>query len=51
LVVLTEWDEFRWVDLAEVRARLARANIVDTRNLLDKPAAQRQGFAYQGVGR
>ncbi len=51
LVVLTEWDEFRWIDLGDVRARLATANIVDTRNLLDRAAAVRQGFTYQGVGR
>jgi UDPglucose 6-dehydrogenase len=51
LVVLTEWDEFRWLDLHEVRRRLARPEIVDTRNLLDRAAAIRAGFRYQGVGR
>jgi UDPglucose 6-dehydrogenase len=51
LVVLTEWDEFRWVDLDDVKARLAKPNIVDTRNLLDRSAALRAGFTYQGVGR
>lgn len=51
LVVLTEWDEFRWLDLDEVKRRLARPAIVDTRNLLDRAAALRTGFTYQGVGR
>jgi UDPglucose 6-dehydrogenase len=51
LVVLTEWDEFRWLELTTVKERLARAQIVDTRNLLDRSAAIRLGFAYQGVGR
>lgn len=51
LLVLTEWDEFRWIDLHEVRQRLAGSSIVDTRNLLDRAAAVRAGFAYQGVGR
>jgi UDPglucose 6-dehydrogenase len=51
LAVLTEWDEFRWLDLLEVRSRLARPSIVDTRNLLDRSAALRGGFDYQGVGR
>ncbi|MEQ1700755.1 MAG: UDP binding domain-containing protein, partial [Ilumatobacteraceae bacterium] len=51
LVVLTEWDEFRWIDLHEVRQRLSGSSIVDTRNLLDRAAAVRAGFAYQGVGR
>jgi UDPglucose 6-dehydrogenase len=51
LLVLTEWDEFRWIDLQQIRSRLARASIVDTRNLLDRAAALRAGFSYQGVGR
>jgi UDPglucose 6-dehydrogenase len=51
LVVLTEWDQFRWLDLHEVRARLNTPSIVDTRNLLDRAAAIRAGFSYQGVGR
>ena len=51
LLVLTEWDEFRWLDLDEVKRRLRHANIVDTRNLLDRAAALRAGFSYQGVGR
>lgn len=51
LMVLTEWDEFRWIDLHEVRQRLTGSAIVDTRNLLDRAAAVRAGFSYQGVGR
>jgi UDPglucose 6-dehydrogenase len=51
LVVLTEWDQFRWIDLEEVGARLATRTIVDARNLLDAPTARRLGFGYQGVGR
>jgi UDPglucose 6-dehydrogenase len=51
LAVLTEWDEFRWIDLHDVRRRLSGSSIVDTRNLLDRAAAVRAGFDYQGVGR
>lgn len=51
LVVLTEWDDFRWRDLHTVAERLAARHIVDTRNLLDRAAAIRIGFTYQGVGR
>jgi UDPglucose 6-dehydrogenase len=51
LVVLTEWDEFRWVDFGKVRESLARPVIVDARNLLDPAALRRQGFVYEGVGR
>lgn len=51
LLVLTEWDQFRWLDLHEVKRRLAGSQIVDTRNLLDRSSALRAGFTYQGVGR
>ena len=51
LAVLTEWDEFRWVDLARVGQLMARRTIVDARNLLDRSAAVRSGFTYNGIGR
>ncbi len=51
LVVLTEWDEFRWLDFDKVAGLMAGARIVDTRNLLDAALLRRQGFAYAGVGR
>ncbi|HTT86399.1 MAG TPA: UDP binding domain-containing protein, partial [Acidimicrobiales bacterium] len=51
VVVLTEWDELRWLDFAKVRALLARPQVVDARNLLDPRALRRMGFAYVGVGR
>jgi UDPglucose 6-dehydrogenase len=51
LVVLTEWDQFRWLDLAEIGPRMAHRAIVDARNLLDRASALQQGFHYIGVGR
>ena len=51
LVVLTEWDDFRWVDFDKVRSVLAEPNIVDGRNLLDPAALRRKGFTYEGIGR
>ena len=51
LVVLTEWDEFRWVDLADAGRRMARRAVVDTRNVLDRAGLRRAGFAYYGIGR
>ena len=38
LAVLTEWDEFRWLDLDKVAAALVAPRIVDARNLLDRAA-------------
>jgi UDPglucose 6-dehydrogenase len=51
LAVLTEWDEFRWLDFAKVRSLMAAPRVVDARNLLDPAALRRLGFAYDGVGR
>ncbi len=51
LLVLTEWDEFRRVDLPALRAALAEPVLIDARNLLDPGAARAAGFRYVGVGR
>jgi UDP-glucose 6-dehydrogenase len=51
LAVLTEWDEFRWLDLDKVKAAMARACVVDARNLLDPAPLRRRGFDYEGIGR
>jgi UDPglucose 6-dehydrogenase len=51
VVLVTEWDEFRWLDFERVRNAMNGDAIVDARNLLDPAAMRRRGFAYQGVGR
>jgi UDPglucose 6-dehydrogenase len=51
LAVLTEWDEFRWLDFTRIRDVMASPRVLDTRNLLDPSALRRHGFAYDGVGR
>jgi UDPglucose 6-dehydrogenase len=51
LAVLTEWDEFRWLDIDKVADLMAAKNVVDARNLLDRAALVRRGFEYQGIGR
>ncbi|MEQ8840633.1 MAG: UDP-glucose/GDP-mannose dehydrogenase family protein [Acidimicrobiales bacterium] len=51
LVIATEWDDFKWLDLDKVADAMAEKHIVDARNLLDRGAVKRRGFSYQGVGR
>ncbi|MGE0794787.1 MAG: UDP-glucose/GDP-mannose dehydrogenase family protein [Acidimicrobiia bacterium] len=51
LVVLTEWDEFRWLDFAKIAGLMKHPSIVDTRNLLEPAAVRRRGFTYDGLGR
>jgi UDPglucose 6-dehydrogenase len=51
LAVLTEWDEFRWLDFERVARLMLSPAVVDARNILDPAALRRCGFTYQGVGR
>lgn len=51
LAVLTEWEDFRWVDPVEVAQRLTTPRVIDGRNLLDRSVWRGAGFDYQGIGR
>jgi UDPglucose 6-dehydrogenase len=51
LVVLTEWDEFRWLDFDKVATAMKQYAIVDSRNVLDRTAVSRRGFTHRGIGR
>lgn len=51
LAVLTEWDDFRWIDPATVASRMAGREVVDGRNLLEGRAWESAGFHYVGIGR
>jgi UDPglucose 6-dehydrogenase len=51
LVILTEWDDYRWLDAGKVAAAMNRHAVVDARNLLDRSEWRRAGFEYQGIGR
>ena len=51
LAVLTEWDDFRWLEVDKVAEVMKSKSVVDARNLLDRAAYLRAGFRYQGIGR
>ena len=51
LAILTEWDQFRALDLSRVKATLKTPLIVDLRNIYDPAAMRMQGFVYHGIGR
>ncbi|MGH7752815.1 MAG: UDP-glucose dehydrogenase family protein, partial [Gemmatimonadales bacterium] len=51
LVVVTEWNEFRNLDLERVRGLLTRPILVDLRNVYDPGKVKALGFQYHGVGR
>jgi UDPglucose 6-dehydrogenase len=51
LVIVTEWDEFRALDLDELAALMRGKVLVDLRNVYDRAEAERAGLIYSGIGR
>jgi UDPglucose 6-dehydrogenase len=51
LIIATEWDEFKNLDLLKVKSLLKQPVIIDGRNIFDPAEMRRLGFIYQGVGR
>ncbi|RZI39164.1 UDP-glucose/GDP-mannose dehydrogenase family protein, partial [Herbaspirillum sp. HC18] len=51
LVVLTEWDMFKSLDLARVKSLLKQPVVVDLRNIYRPADMVERGFDYHSVGR
>ncbi len=51
LIIITEWPEFKNVDLKQIKKSMKKANIVDGRNIFDKKEMKKLGFEYLSVGR
>lgn len=51
LVLLTEWNEYRALDLKAVKGLMRGDRLVDLRNVFQPDDAMRAGFVYEGVGR
>jgi UDPglucose 6-dehydrogenase len=51
LVVCTEWDEFRQLDLKKLHSVMAHPIVIDGRNLFDAAKMKAFGFEYKSVGR
>jgi UDPglucose 6-dehydrogenase len=51
LVFVTEWNQFRALDLARIRDLMATPKVVDLRNIYDPDDMRELGFQYVGVGR
>jgi UDPglucose 6-dehydrogenase len=51
LVLVTEWNEFRHLDLARVKGSMRKAVMVDGRNIYDPAMMRGLGFTYRGIGR
>jgi UDPglucose 6-dehydrogenase len=50
LLILTEWDEFRGIDLGEVKNSMKGELVFDGRNIFDAREMREAGFAYYGIG-
>jgi UDPglucose 6-dehydrogenase len=51
LVIVTEWVQFRALDLKRLRAHMRQPTIVDLRNIYRREDVEAAGFAYESVGR
>ena len=51
LIIVTEWKEFRTLDLMEVKQRMKGTIIFDGRNIYDPAVLNEAGLTYRGVGR
>jgi UDPglucose 6-dehydrogenase len=51
LLILTEWNQFRKLELQKLREELKQPLIVDLRNIYDPERMKAQGFRYVSVGR
>jgi len=51
LVIVTEWGEFRALDLKRLRAEMKQPVLVDLRNIYRREDIEAAGFTYESVGR
>lgn len=51
LVLLTEWNQFRALDMERIRTLMKTPKIADLRNIYDPAGIREMGFEYVGVGR
>jgi UDPglucose 6-dehydrogenase len=51
ILIVTEWNEFKQLDLQRLKRLMRRPVVVDGRNLYDPAEMRRLGFVYRGIGR
>jgi len=51
LLIITEWDEFKELDLSKIKKLLKRPFIIDGRNIYEPERMKKIGFTYAGIGR
>ena len=51
LLIITEWDEFRDLDLSRIKEVMANSIIIDGRNIFEPSKVRKLGFEYYSIGR
>jgi UDPglucose 6-dehydrogenase len=51
LIVVTDWNEFKELDLEKIKKLMKTPNLIDSRNIYDPEEIKKLGFSYVGVGR
>ncbi|MGI5834941.1 MAG: UDP-glucose dehydrogenase family protein [Chloroflexota bacterium] len=51
LVVITEWNEFKQLDMAAIKASMRQPVLIDGRNIYEPEKMKELGFIYRGIGR
>ncbi|HVH62545.1 MAG TPA: nucleotide sugar dehydrogenase [Candidatus Dormibacteraeota bacterium] len=51
VVIVTEWNEFRHLDLARLKDSMSKPILIDGRNIYDPEVMRELGFTYRGIGR
>ena len=51
LVIVTEWNEFKSLNMLQIRSAMRRPVLIDGRNIYESTEMNRLGFIYRGMGR
>ena len=51
LVIVTEWEQFRALDLDRIKQQMACPVLIDLRNIYSRDDVEKHGFFYMGVGK
>ena len=51
IVIVTEWNEFKHLDLARLKSSMRKPVLIDGRNIYDPEVMRDLGFTYRGIGR
>jgi UDPglucose 6-dehydrogenase len=51
IVLVTEWNEFRQLDMARIKKLMRHPVVIDGRNIYDPSLMRKLGFTYRGIGR